>query len=204
MPTKKKQRFDLGTFIAGVERPTRVVQLCTDVAVRERLDSLMREVDALPATEDESLAGDQRRESLVAEIREITDTADVWTAFTVKAPTRTGRVFSTFNLIDSRKDDEPESVGDDSADDAGRSEGDSVSDVTLRAEARLIADCLVAIDGNPVTLTFDQAEQMQQSWPFDLVQELVDAIRELGSDINSVPFSRRLSQTLKTPVPSDS
>lgn len=188
MAARKKQgAFDVEAFITGVGRPTRDVELCTDLEVRERVDDLLAELDALPDDGDESLAGNPRRDAILEDLRTIQEDLSLWTAFTVQAPTREGRVFSTMNIA----------RGVSNQDGDGASEADEFASATLTAEARLISDCVVAIAGEKVSLTHAQAEAMQRTWPDDLVQELVNAIRELGSDMTSVPFSQRLSQTLE-------
>lgn len=183
MAKKNTAPFDFEAFLSGVKRPEREVQLCVDVAARVEIDSLIGELESLP-TDDESLAGDPRRDEIVARLAELNADESIWTAFVVQAPTRSGRIKSVMTIAASEDDDRPDAV--------------------LDAEAELLADCLVAIGGQRVTLTVEQAGRMQHSMPDDLVQELVNAIREFGSDVGSVPFSQRLSHALETGTSSPS
>lgn len=193
MSARKKQgAFDVEAFIAGVGRPTREVELCTDLEVRARVDALLGELEGLGDDDDESLAGNPRRDAILDELRTIQEDESLWTKFTVQAPTREGRVYSTLNIARGIASSDDDSEND------GLNEADHFAAASLTAEARLIADCLISIGGEKVSLTHAQAEAMQRTWPDDLVQELVDAIRELGSDMTTVPFSQRLSQTLGT------
>lgn len=177
-----KKPFDVSAFIKGVQRPQRVVSLCTDVTIRERVDALMAALAALPQVEDESLAGDHRRDALVADLRAVTDDTTAWTAFTIQAPTHAGRMAFMSALADMDDD---------------TSRGGAV---TL-AEAALLVNCLTAVDGQPVTLTDDDAMGIIGQWPDELTRELVDAINDLGGVAASVPFSRRVSETLTPPQP---
>lgn len=184
MAAKKKQTFDLGGFLRGVERPQRIVTLCTDASARAQIDDLMAQLDALPAVADESLAGDRRREDLTAALKELAE-GPGWVDFALCAPTHASKLRYQAVLSDAQK-------------------GDDFTDRLISAEATMIVECLMSIDGNAVSLTEEQARQMLDLWPDDLTREIVDAINDLGGALLSIPFSRRLSQTLKTPEPSDS
>lgn len=174
-----RTKFDAAAFIAGVGRPTRDVQLCTDMAARTRMDAIMRDLSELPKPgDDEPLAGDGRREKLLDDLRAIQEDDATWTTFTIQAPTRNGRIASARVLAAS---------------------DDMDADSLLAAEAELIADCLVGIAGEPVIMVPPYVRVMQAQWPDDLVREILDAIRELGGDVTSVPFSRRVSESLATP-----
>lgn len=195
MAKKQNKPFDFARFITGVKRPERVITLCTDPQARIRLDGLIAELDSHQPNPDESLAGDPRRDQIVEQIRALNDDRSIWTEFTVRAPTREGNVFSVMNAAD---------VGDSEDSDEGSTKADRTSEAILHAEARLISDCLVAVDGNPVSVTFAQAEQMQREWPADLINDLAGAVRDFGSDVNSIPFSQRLSLILETDTSSQS
>lgn len=181
MTNNVKQRFDVNAFIRGVDRPTRALSLCTDPAARTRVDQLMDQISALPKSDDESLAGDPRRDELMAELKTLAE-GPGWVEFVVRAPTHTAKVRYQSALSDAEK-------------------GDNFTERLIAAEASMVADCLASIDGNPVNLTVEQAHRMLESWPEDLTNEIVDAVNDLGGSLLSVPFSRRLSQTLGTQGP---
>lgn len=158
---------------------TKKVNLCTDLEARSRADALQAELATLHPDDDETLAGNPRRSEVLAELRTIVDDAEAWTEFTIRASSRASRVGSVMGLAEA-------------------GEHISAGDV-LAAEAALLADCVVAIDGEPVKLSGAEVAEWQQTWPDDMVQELVDAVRELAAGSTSAPFSRRLSESLATP-----
>lgn len=183
MSPKKKQSFDLAGFIRGVERPQRIVTLCTDAVARARIDDLMTQLQALPATDDESLVGDTRRDGITAELEQLAE-GPGWVDFAMRAPTHASKLRYQAVLADAEK-------------------GVDFTERLIAAEATMVVECLASVDGNAVSLTEEQARQMLDAWPDDLTREIVDAINDLGGSLLSVPFSQRLSQTLKTPMPAE-
>ena len=179
-----RKAFNVQAFINGVERPTRVLDLCLDRQVRERVDALMASLAALPSSDDEPLAGNPARERIVAELAELQN-APGWTKFTVQSPTHEDKMRYQVTLAD-------------------RDAGEDVTDRLTAAEATMIARCVIAIDGNDVSLNEDAARLMLKRWPDDLTGELVTAINDMGGQVVTVPFSQRLSAILTTPEPSDS
>lgn len=183
---KKATSFAFENFLDGLKRPEDTIHLCTDVHVRARIQALMDELEAMPDDADESLIGNPRRDEIVAELDAIQNDEANWTAFTVQAPTREGRVKAVVTLSQ------------------GETDADGKSEAMLHAEATLVANCLIAIGGEPVDLSVEDAMEMQERMADDLFQELVDAIRQFGTDVNSVPFSQRLSRILETGTSSQS
>lgn len=171
-----KKPFDVAAFIRGVERPTSTIQLCMDATVRERTDTLMAALGALK-TDDEPLMGDPRRDEILAELRAISENTELWTSFTLQAPSHASKAAYMVAMAE---------------------QGDTAQDRILAAEAAMLADCVVRIADQPVTLDEGDAMAMLEGWPDALTQELVEAINDLGATMVTAPLSRRLSETLAT------
>lgn len=191
----RAKSFNVESFIKGVSRPERTVPLCTDTEAKKELNALMDELESMQEVDDEPLSGNPRRDEIINRLKEMNENPSIWTEFVIQAPTRKGRVSSLMTLANVSNMAEATR-----GPDIDKDNPQAFSEAALTSEADLIADCLVAIDGNRVELSLDQAKRIQSSWPNDLVQELVQAIQELGSDVNSAPFSQRLSDTLSIPT----